>query len=95
MPYSYRGLTAEVDGEVVGIAGVYHGATLEAFSTLTFDTRQNLRLVVKTVHQYRKLLSHYDKPVYATPDPDRPTADKFLEHVGFIKDEDGKYLWQC
>jgi hypothetical protein len=90
---TFRGITVVEDGRVVGVVGVMHGRELQAFSTITIDPRQDLRLMVKGVRQYRELLSHYDLPVYAAPDPDKETAEGFLQHVGFKKREDGLYVW--
>lgn len=90
---TFRGVTVEEDGEIVGIAGVLHGRELQAFSTLNFDTRQDRRFMVKAVREYRKILEHYDLPIYAQPDPNRSTAQEFLGYVGFEERDDGLFVW--
>jgi len=86
---------AELDGKVIGIAGVMHSQALQAFSSMNGEIKKYPRTIVKAVREFRKILEAYgDSPIYAIADEDTKTAPGFLKHVGFKYYRDGVYRWQ-
>ena len=93
-PYSVRGFAAEHDGEVVGVAGIMYSKPPQCFSKLDDIVKNFPRSVVVAMRVIRELLDRQTVPVYATPDKDEPTANKFLKHVGFRETEmTGVWKW--
>ncbi len=95
LPQSVIGITAELDGRVLGVAGVAFAKPLQAFSFLSEELKKYPRVIVKAVSRLKELFDSFDLPIYATPDTDEvATADGFLKHVGFEEIEEGVYQWQ-
>lgn len=90
---TFRGITAEQNGEVVGVAGVMHGHELQAFSSIGFDASTHKRLIVSAIRQYRDILNSYDVPVYAKANDKIAGSEQFLRHVGFVDIGDRIYKW--
>lgn len=84
-PYSFRGFAAVIGGEPVGIAGVFRAyGRMWAFSGMKEDLRPYRKARVKAVRKLVSLLDSMPCPVYATADPNEPTAEKLLSHLGFV-----------
>ena len=94
LPFSVRGFTAELDGEVLGVAGVMYSSPPQAFSHLDDRVKTDLRFVIRAIRELRELLNDQLVPIYAAPDVDENTANGFLRHVGFQQTEqEGVYVW--
>ena len=93
-PYSlsFRGIAAEKEGEVIGIAGVMYSTPAQCFSTINEELKNHKRAFVKAVRALREILND-SAEVYATPSKTEPTANNFLKHVGFIPVEEDLYKW--
>jgi len=87
---AYAGIS---DEKVHGIFGIriQNGQAI-AFSDMDEIARKNKRIIVKGCRLIRKMIDNFPMSVRATPDARYPEADKFLRHVGFVKDGD-TYLW--
>ena len=82
-PYSFRGLAALHEGEVVAIGGVYFaGDRFWAFSGLKTE-RMSRRMRVLGIRAMVGYMDAQRVPLYAAPDPDHPTAFGLLLHLGF------------
>ena len=95
-PYheSFRGIVAELDGEIIGIAGVLHGAHLQAFSEISDKLKSYPKSIVIAAREYRKLLNNYDSPIYAEASSKEKTSMKFLKYIGFEHFDKRIYVWQ-
>ena len=90
---SVQGIAAELDGEVIGVAGVAYSKPMQWFSVIRDELKRHPRCMVKAMRQMRVLLDDLDVPVFATSDEDEDTAHEFLTHVGFIEIDKGVYQW--
>lgn len=94
MPYSARGITVvDDDGTLAAIAAVVYSEPVQAISRVTDAIKQKPREMVKAVRSFRQLMSRHFEIVYATPDPEEPTAHRFLTHVGFRTTDRRVYIW--
>ena len=96
-PDNIWGITAEEDGEVVGIAGIHYTNPRMCFSNIKQSLKKSPRTIVRMAHAVREVMGKSEVPVYAIADKNEPTAPKFLEHVGFehlMTSSDGEiYRW--
>lgn len=94
-PYSVRGFAAEHENRVVGVAGIMYCKPPQCFSKLDDEIRKFPRAIVEAMKKIRKLLNDQTVPIYATPDVDEPSANTFLQHVGFVETKlKGVWIWQ-
>lgn len=77
-----RGIAAELNGEVVGVAGVLHGSPSQAFSTMDDRLRAYPKTIMRAARQFLHVLSHYDT-VYAVASDNEPNSVRFIERIGF------------
>lgn len=63
-----------------------------AFSDMDEIARKDKRAVIKGYRKFKELAKHCSAPIWATPDPQYPEANKFLEHIGFVLDGEN-YRW--
>jgi hypothetical protein len=91
---SIRGLVVELDGEIIGIAGVMQGQCLQAFSSISDTMRKYPKSLVKAAIYFRSILSKYEAPVYAIANPDESNSKGYLEYVGFEHYDGSIYRWQ-
>lgn len=82
---SFRGYVAELDGEVVGIGGVYYanGAPI-AFSEMREPMRKHKRAIAKACRMLTQLFDKIGGNVYAVACPTEPTAPRLLAKLGFV-----------
>lgn len=94
-PYkeSFRGIAAELDGKILGIAGVLHTHPLQAFSEMSEEMRKYPKQIVKAAFQFRDILDAYESPIFAIASPDEKNSSGFLKHVGFEQYKDEVYRW--
>lgn len=81
---SMRGFVAELDGEVVGIGGVYfdHGY-LVAFSEMKEALRPYKKAIVKGARMIMSAIIDRGVPVFALANQGEPTAAGLLKALGF------------
>lgn len=91
---SFRGIVAEKNGEVIGIAGVLHTLRLQAFSTITAEMKKHPKTIIKAVRLFREILNSYDTTIYAVASETERSSMRFLEHVGFEHYHERIYIWQ-
>lgn len=82
-PYTCKAFVMEVDGKLEAMCGLkFAGGEVTCFSTLTKTARKHKRAVVEGVRLLRKELDKHEYVIaYATKD--EPTAEGFIQHVGF------------
>lgn len=93
LDYTFRGITAELDGKVMGIAGVMFSRPAQAFLTMDDSIKGHKRFVVQCVREFRAIASEYDGKIFAIPDRQEETARVFLSHCGFIRHSEEIYRW--
>lgn len=78
-------VVGELDGELIGIGGFAHtNGRIIGFMDLKPAARPWVRHLYGAVRQYmRKAQDVEYKVIYACPDEDEATADRFLRHFGF------------
>lgn len=94
-PYeeSFRGIVAELDNEVVGVAGVLHTSPLQAFSNIRDVLREYPKTLILGVREFRKILNSYDSQIYAIANENEKNSTGFLEYVGFEHFNKRIYRW--
>ena len=83
----------ELDGEVIGVAGVLHTPVLQAFSMIKDKLRDYPKVLVKAGKVFRDILNKYDSPVYAIASPNEKNSMRYLEVVGFEQFDGRLYRW--
>lgn len=81
---SFRGFVAELNGELVGLAGVYYqdGVPI-AFSEINPHVRSRRRDIVRGVKMLMQIVDTIKGPVYAVANPAEPTAPYLLAKLGW------------
>ena len=87
-----RGWAIELDGQVIGTAGIIYTDFLQAFSRMEPALAKYPKVIVKVGKKLAELCSRVSGSVYAYADPDHPKSTEFLEHLGFVEDQ-GIYRW--
>lgn len=90
---SFRGIAAEIDGKVVGIAGVMHTSSLQFFSQFSDELRKYPKSLIMAARMMREILDQYSSPVYSIADESIDSSSRFLEHIGFEHYEGRVYQW--
>jgi hypothetical protein len=94
MGFTVRGLAVELDGEVVGIAGVLHSYPIQAFSRMDDKLRKYPKTIVKVIKMFKAIVDKYDSPIYAIASEKEHNSTKVLERIGFeffYKNEKGRF----
>lgn len=91
-----RMIAMEIDGEVVGIGGLaWLDDGVFAISWLKDAARASPRSILRGAHIVQAMMEEHGGLVYATPDPDEPTAVALLTHIGFERHEkDDLYVYR-
>ena len=94
-PYreSFKGIVAELDGEIIGVAGVLHTEHLQAFSTITDAMRKYPKSIILAARKFKEILNSYECQIYALASEKEKNSTGFLEHVGFEKYRGELYRW--
>jgi hypothetical protein len=83
-PVTFHGIVAELDSEIIGIAGVYkQGSRPIAFSDLSPALRKYRKTMVTACKMLVNLFDTIGAPVYAVANPNEPTAPYLLVRLGF------------
>lgn len=93
LPNTFRGITAELNGKVLGIVGVYFNRNWIAFTRITNEGRKYPLSIWKAAVRFIGLMKALNEPVYAFADPDIPRSDHLLIKMGFIPVSKDWYLW--
>ncbi len=93
-----RAIVAELDGKVIGVAGIMHTSPLQAFGYFEDEFKKYPKAVVKSIKNFHALLAQYDVPVYAIACPKQKSSSRFLEHAGFkfdsVEGDRRYYIWK-
>jgi hypothetical protein len=92
--HTVQGMVAEIDGEVVAIAGILHSYPPQAFSLLTEESDGHRKLLVQMISKFRGLLKRYPLTVYAVADEQHLNSRSVLERAGFDLIEDSLYQYK-
>lgn len=90
---SVRGLTVELEGIPVAVAGVIHTNPLQVFSSMKDPLRKYPKTIMKTALRLKSILNKYESPLYAFADEDEKNSVNFLKRVGFSQLDDGVFKW--
>lgn len=90
---SFKGIVADQDGEILGIAGVLHTATLQAFSNISDELRKHPKMLILAARQFRDILNSYQQDIYALASDQEKNAAGYLEYVGFEHHKGSIYKW--
>lgn len=82
-PENIRAISAEHDGELMGVAGIRSCDPRLCFADIKPELKKSPRTIIKMARWVTDIIKKGDAPVYALADEDEPTAFRFLEHVGF------------
>lgn len=94
LPVSMRGYVAELDGKVMGIAGLAYGVNqITAFADMAEGGEKYPMAIMRITKLVKGLLNETRAPVYCNAEIARPGAAKFLEHVGFKHVNGRTYVW--
>ena len=94
MGFTVRGLAIELDGEIVGIAGVLHSNPIQAFSRMDDKLRKHPKTIMKVIKKFKSVVKSYSSPIYAIASEKEYNSAKVLERVGFKffhKNEKGRF----
>lgn len=94
-PYaeSFRGIVADQEGEIIGVAGVLHTSTLQAFSNIKDELRKHPKVLVLAARKFRDILNSYNSDIYAIANENEKNAAGYLEYVGFEHHHGSIYKW--
>jgi len=94
-PYSqtFKGIVAELDGEIIGIAGVLHTQQLQAFSSIKDELRKYPKMLILAARKFRNILNSYDYPIYAIASENEKNSIGYLEYIGFEYYQGRMYKW--
>jgi len=90
---SFRGIVAELDGEILGIAGVLHTNHLQAFSSIKDKLRKHPKMLILAARKFRNILNSYDYPIYAIASENEKNSIGYLEYIGFEYYQGRMYKW--
>ena len=93
LPYTMRGIAAQRGDACLGICGVHHAPTFEAFSTITDDMRAYPGAIWRAAVRFRSLLNSYERPIFAVANSREMNAPAFLRRIGFKHVEGQVYQW--
>lgn len=83
--FSFKGVVAVKDNEVVGIGGIYReGGHLVAFTDMKDEMRESKKDVALGCRMIHNLIVKEKRPVYAVANRDEPTAAALLIKLGFV-----------
>lgn len=93
MGKTVRGYAVELDGKVIGIAGVLHTRPLQAFSRMEDELRKHPKAIIKVIKMFKGILKNYDMPVYAIASETEYNSTKVLKRIGFELINNRNYIW--
>lgn len=94
LPGSIRGYVAELDGQVMGIAGLaYAPNNIIAFADMAEGGQKYPMTIMRMTKLVKTLLNETRVPVYCNADVKLRNSTKFLEHIGFKPCGGRAYVW--
>lgn len=94
-PASVRAFVAELDGEVLGVAGIaYWPNRIAAFADMKPGGEKYPLTIMRIARRVQALLREVKAPVYCNADPDFPNSPAFLAHVGFEHVGGRTFVWR-
>lgn len=90
---NFYGITAELDGKPVGIAGLYFNRTWIMFARVTNELKPYKLTLYRASVELMKAVKILNQPVYAIADPDIPRSDHLLMKMGFKHLSKDWYVW--
>lgn len=82
LPWTVKALVADLDGEIIGIGGVYYdGDRAVAFSGMKSAMRRFPMTMARGALAIMRLIGN--QPCLAVPNPDEPGAERLLGRLGF------------
>ena len=90
---SFSGYAVELDGKVIGIAGLLHSNPAQVVSDMKDEMRKYPKTIIRMARIIRDMITETPYPVYATPSPYESNARRMLEYVGFKPFLKGIYKW--
>lgn len=97
LPMSCRGVVAVEDGAVIGLAGLYVdqvSARQVLFMEIKPKLRRHPRVLLKGWRIILRWMLESGLPTHATCDDRIEKAQRFLEHLGFRRIQQGVFAWQ-
>lgn len=94
MGFTVRGLAVELEGKIIGVAGILHSSPLQAFSSMDDKLREYPKTIIKVMRMFKNILSNYKSQVHAIASEKEYNSTKVLERVGFEfshKTEQGRF----
>lgn len=92
--WSVRALTVDLDGEPVGIGGVYfNGDMYVIFSEITEPLRPYRKTIMKVAKMVMAQVKERGITAIAIASPTEPTAHHFIQHFGLEDMGNGGYVW--
>ena len=88
-----RGFAIEIDGQPEVVCGILYSMPLQCFSTISDKAKRYPKAIVQCARKLGKIMDTCQAPVLALASETEPTAERFLEHVGFERIEEGIYRW--
>lgn len=84
-PKSMKGFVAELDGEIVGVGGIYYdGPTSFAFTEIKPAFRKRKKDLVRGIHLLEAFYNNLGFPVMAIASLGEPTAPALLKKLGWV-----------
>ena len=97
LPFRIKAMTGLVDGRVIGVAGIGYrpDGTILAFAELTEEARAHrFALHRASVKFLAGLRAQGVKRLVATADPEFAAAQRWLQRLGFVRQEDERvWVW--
>lgn len=82
--YSFRGYAAELNGDIVGLGGVYfEDGKPVVFSEIRDAMRPHKKAIAKATRMLMRMLDDLGRSAYAFACPEEPTSGCLLAKLGF------------
>lgn len=94
MKVTVRAYAIEDNGELLAVAGIAYGKRTVCFGDIKQSVKRSPRSILRLARKVTALVDKCKGPVFAFPDENEPTAERFLAHVGFEKLDGGVYVWR-
>jgi hypothetical protein len=82
--FTFRGYVAVLDGEPVGVGGIFYADKIPvAFSQMKDVLRPRKKDLARCVRKMEGMIEAHKGPLFATVDPKEPTSPALLRRLGF------------
>ncbi len=84
-PWSFQGIAAELDGEVIGLCGLYRESGAKVvFSEIRPQMRKHKKAIGKACRMLMQMADKTPGTTHAVASPTEPTAGYLLAKLGFV-----------